>query len=148
MTNIIFPDQTETIDKIRNAIAREVDFFIPSFITCSACSLDPVNNSSTDSFCPVCSGSYFIPTYEEVPVTGYISWGFSEQLGWNRGGQIAEGDCRVQIKYTETNISLVENAEYLHVDHRKMKITKQTLRGTPTLNRILLDLQELDRKDT
>jgi hypothetical protein len=144
MTTILFPDQTETVHDIINALGREVEFFLPSYITCSACSLDPVNLTSTNSFCTVCFGKYYIPTYEEVPVTGYVSWGFSEQLGWVQGGQLAEGDCRLQLKYTETNVTLIENVEYLHVDNKKMKIRKKTLRGTPVINRILLDLQELE----
>lgn len=144
MTTIIFPDQTNTVHDIIDALGRQVDFYVPSYTTCSACSLDPVNLSSTDPFCATCEGLYYIPTYEEVPVTGYVSWGFSEHLGWVAGGQLGEGDCRLQLKYTAVMDTLIDNVEYMFVDTKKMKIRKKTLRGTPVINRILLDLQELE----
>lgn len=144
MTTIVFPDQTEMVHAIIDAVGRGVQFFLPSYTTCSACSLDPVNLTSVNPFCEVCFGKYYIPSYEEVPVTGYVSWGFSEQLGWSQGGQLAEGDCRLQVKYTVVNASLINSVEYLHVDGKKMKIRKKTFRGTPVINRVLLDLQELE----
>ena len=143
--NLTFPSDTEdTIDAIRNVIGREVTFLIASTTTCPTCSYDPVNDSSTDSFCPTCSGLWYITSYEEIPVTGFVSWGFSEHLGWVTGGQLAEGSCRVQIKNDTTNLNLVENVKYIVVDTKKMSIVHKTFRGVPTINRILLDLEEVE----
>lgn len=143
--NLTFPNDTEdVIDAIRGVIGRTVGFFLSTTTTCPTCSYDPVNDSSTDSFCPTCSGLWYIKTYTETLVTGHISWGYSENLGWVTGGQLAEGSCRVQIKNNAVNLDLVNRAEYLIVDAKKMSIVKKTLRGVPTLNRILLDLQEIE----
>lgn len=89
-----------------------------------------------------CSGIYWIPTYEVTTISGHITWGFSEQLGWVSGGQLAEGECRVQIKYTVANLGVVENAKKIFVDGKEMQIEKKTLRGVKNINRILIDLIE------
>jgi hypothetical protein len=45
---ISFPEDTEdTIDAIRDAIGREIDFVTATFSGCSTCSLDPVTDTST-----------------------------------------------------------------------------------------------------
>jgi len=146
MTIIVFPDQTDIVDKIREAIGRDVYFYRVTYTDCTAsgCGFDPVNESSINPYCPTCSGLYFIPSYQVVPVEGFVSWGYSENLGWVQGGQLAEGSCRVQIKSSVTNLDLVNNSNFLIVDNRKMSIVRKTLRGTPNVNRLLLDLQELD----
>lgn len=133
----------EVVDAIRGAIGRETTWYIISSSTpCPTCDLDPVNNTSTDSFCPTCSGNYWIPTYSGVTISGHITWGFSEQMGWVSGGQMDEGDCRVQIKYTPDNLSVVDEAIYVMVDGKKMDITKRIYRGVQSINRILVDLAE------
>jgi hypothetical protein len=63
-------------------------------------------------------------------------------MDWATGGQIYEGDCRAQIKYTVANLSLVEDAKWLVIDGKKMSIIKVIYRGVPQVNRILLDLRE------
>ena len=134
---------TEVVDAIRNAIGRSVVWYVvASSVACSACDLDPVTGNSTNSFCEFCNGNYFIPTYSGVVISGHITWNFSEQLGWVSGGQMDEGDCRVQIKYTPDNLSTINNAKYAIVDNRRMDIVKRTYRGVKNLNRILVDLSE------
>lgn len=142
--SITWPDNTVTvIDDIRGAIGRSVDFYtIASTTPCPLCNLDPITNTSTDSFCPTCSGMFWLYTYSGVSVSGHVTWGYADQMGWATGGQIYEGDCRVQVKYTVANLNLVENAKWLVVDGKKMSIVKVIYRGVPTVNRILLDLRE------
>lgn len=146
MTTIIWPNNTaEVINNIRSAIGRTVYFYIlESSEPCSLCDLDPITNTSTNSFCPVCSGEFWIRTYTSIPVSGHITWGGLDQMDWSKGGQIYTGDARLQIEYTETNLNLVNNVKWLIVDGKKMSIEKVIYRGVPVINRILLDLKEED----
>ena len=140
---ISFPEDTEeTIDAIRDAIGRDVNFVTVTLSGCSVCSLDPVTNTSTDSFCPVCSGLYWIPSYINNLVNAHVTWAGADILGWVAGGQYFDGDCRVQIKYTNTNLNLADNAEYIVVDNKIMTVKSKILRGVQNLNRIILDLIE------
>lgn len=141
---IVFPSNTEEIiDDIRGAIGRLTEWHVVASSTaCPVCELDPITNTSTDSFCVYCSGTYWIPVWEVNSISGHVTWGFSEQLGWVAGGQLAEGECRVQIKYTPENITIVDNAEKIYVDGKEMQFVKKTLRGVPEVNRILIDLKE------
>jgi hypothetical protein len=136
----------QVVDEIREAIGRNVTFhYLVSTSGCPVCSLDPVTNESTDSFCTTCSGEYWIPSYSGEAILAHVNWGFSEQLGWYTGGQQMEGDCRIQIKYTVTNIDIVDKTKWIEVDGRNMLIVKRILRGVQPLNRIILDLSEKDK---
>lgn len=141
--SIYFPTDTEdTIDAIRNAIGREVIFVNEVETDCPSCDIDPFTGNSTNPFCVTCSGVGKLITYSGASVKAHVTWGGNDQLGWVSGGQMPEGDCRVQIKYSTENINIVENADYVLVDTKKMSITKQILRGAQDLNRILLDLTQ------
>lgn len=141
---IIFPNDTvDTIDSIRDAIGRDVTFRTTiSSIACTTCSLDPVTNLSTDPFCVECEGAYWITVFSGIPVKAHITWGHSDETNWVTGGQYFEGDCRIQLKYTDENITIIDNAESVEVDGKTMDIRKRILRGVPEINRILLDLIE------
>lgn len=135
--------EVEFLDAVRNAIGREVSFhYVASSVPCSSCNLDPVNNTSTNSFCPVCSGTYWIPVNAVESVLAHITWGKSDTLSWASAGQYFEGDCRIQIKYTQANLNLINNAKYLTVDGKNMRIENKLFRGVQEINRILLDLSE------
>lgn len=145
--NITWPSafELEVVDSIRSAIGRPTDwYYVASSIECPDCSLDPITNTSTDSFCTTCSGVYYIPVYEYTQISGHITWGFSEQLGWVSGGQLAEGDCRVQIKYSDETIEIIDKTLWVEVDGKKMEIVKKTLRGVKDINRILCDLKQIE----
>ncbi len=94
------------------------------------------------TFCPVCSGLYWIPIYSGYTISGHVTWGASDSMNWYTGGQVFEGDCRVQIEYTDDIITVINNTDYVMVDGKKMDIRKTILRGVKELNRILLDLIE------
>lgn len=133
----------EVVDAIRNAIGRETNWFVvASSLPCSnpLCALDPITGTSTNSFCTICSGEYWLPVYSGVSISGHVTWGPMEQMNWATGGQYFEGDCRVQIKYTTANLDAVDKAKYVIVDGKKMQIIKRNLRGVQTINRILVDL--------
>ena len=141
---ITFPSDTkDIIDQIRTAIGREVEFrIVASSTPCPTCDLDPITNTSTDSFCQDCGGDYWIPVYSGVLLSGHVTWGHSDQARWETGGTWYDGDCRVQIEYTEANLATVDGAYEVIIDEKTMEIKKRILRGVPQINRILLDLIE------
>lgn len=144
---ISFPSDTEdTIDAIRNAIGRDVTFVTVSSIACTAsgCSLDPTTNTSTNSFCTVCSGLYWIPNLSTYEVKAHITWGNADQLNWVTGGQFFEGDCRIQVKYTPELLAEIERTDHILVDEKKFEMKSKIYRGVPEINRVLIDLVEME----
>ncbi len=141
---ITFPSDTkDTIDAIRNAIGREITFYVVMKEDCPTCTLDPITNTSTDSFCPTCSGYGYIRTTSGYSVTAHITWGHSDVLNWQSAGQMYDGDCRVQVEYIPETVAVLNlKPEYVVVDNKRMSIKKKILRGVPSINRILLDLIE------
>jgi len=141
--NISFPDDTEDIiDAIRGAIGRPVTFHSQTSISgCGTCTLDPISLRATDSFCPECGGDYYIPVLTDVVVTGHVTWKGVDLFDWQTGGQLFDGDCRVQIKHTDANLLLVTATGYVTVDGRDLSIKSKIFRGVPTSNRIIVDLE-------
>ena len=140
---ITFPTNTvETIDAIRGAIDRQVTFYIPTLTGCDTCTLNPVKNTSTDPFCSGCDGDYWITTYSGVTLSGHVTWGKADNLNWQTGGELFDGDCRVQVKLQSNTLSIVDSADYVIVDDKTLEVKTKILRGVPTLNRVLLDCIE------
>lgn len=145
---IIWPSNTvEVIDEIREVIGRNVIVDIPYTVACSACSLDPITNTSTDSFCNVCDGVYWIPTLSGMTILAHITWGPSDQLGWITGGQLLEGECRIQIKNTPDNLYAVLSGVNYYVDDKIMYKKNTVQRGVKELNRIIINLKERGNDD-
>lgn len=148
MVSITFPSSihtTDVIDKIRTAIGRPVTFTVISDTAeCSICSLDPNTGTSVDSFCPECNGEYYILTYSGVQVSGHVTWREADDLQWVTGGQLLDGDCKVQIKHTPQNLTIIDTTETVNVDGKIMEIDKKIFRGVPTINRIILLLKEVE----
>jgi len=144
---IVFPAGTEDIiDSMRNAIGRDVTFnYIESTIPCSACSLDPVTNTSDNAFCLVCSGEYWIDTISGYTIIAVVTWSPSDRPQWETGGTIAQGDCLIQVKLTDEIEEILLKTKTVVVDSRIMEIKKPLRRGVQTLNRILLSLIEKER---
>lgn len=150
MTTIVWPSNTtDIIDDIRDAIGRGVDFYtVASSTPCPVCNLDPVTNTSVDSFCPTCSGLYWIPVYAMCTITGHVTWGNMDIMRWETGGQYFDGDVRVQIKYTPQYLTIVDDAEssgFVVIDNKTMTIRSRILRGVKAINRILIDLIEKEK---
>ena len=136
---------TQQIDDIRSLIGRLVYFYTPVPSGCSTCSYDPVAETSTDSYCPECDGEYWVNTYTITAVSGHINWGPADRLNWQTAGKIFDGDCTVQIKAEDTTITLLDGAEYLMVDGRKMEEKDRTPRGVPDINRYILNCIEKEK---
>lgn len=144
---IQYVDATESkaiIDAIRNAIGRTVLFYTDTPTDCPVCSIDPVTNTSTNPYCTTCSGEGWIHHFNSVPIIGHITWAPSETLGWQSAGTFSTGDCRVQIEYTASNMATLDTTEYAIIDGRKFEVANKMYRGTPIINRILLDCVEFD----
>ena len=105
------PETKLITDAIRGAVGRLVTVVVPAVTAaCTVCSLDPVTGLSTDSFCPVCSGSYWITAYSNYTMSGHITWYPMDSLDWRTGGQIFNGDVRVQVAYTPENLAAIASA--------------------------------------
>lgn len=141
-----FPSNTRTIiDAIINQIARPVTFYIVETLSgCFSCELDPITNTSIDSYCEICSGEYWIPTFSAWTVSGHVLWG-QEQQGWVTGGLLDVGDCLVKFMHTDAAEEIVNNAKHVIVDGREMDVDKVTLRGVKEINRILVKLKEKEK---
>lgn len=143
---ITFPSDTEdTIDEIRDAIGRNVNFITVSGVACvaSGCYLDPVTNTSTNPFCVVCSGLHWIPVESTYTVKAHVTFGDADITNWSVGGQHFDGDCRVQVKLTDAITAVLDlDIERVVVDEKNFEIKSKIYRGVPELNRILIDLIE------
>jgi hypothetical protein len=148
---IAFPAGTRnTIESIINAIGRDVTFFTstPSGCTQSGCGLDPVTDTSINSFCPVCSGLYWIPVWSGTDIKAHITWKYSDEYQFNTGGTTFLGDGIVKVMYSGPYMSVINSTEYMVVDGKCADIQRVTLLGVPSINRIILDFKERSKDDT
>lgn len=134
---------TDTIDAIRNAIGRDITILVTvSGTACTACSLNPVSNLSTNPFCPVCGGTYWLNTSSGYVVNAHVAIGEID-LPWRvAGGYIQKGEALVQIKYTAENLYAVTHAVHYNVDGKLYLQDDVSYRGVPNINRIVITLKE------
>jgi len=141
------PQRDDFLDQTLNVIGRTVDiYYVVSESGCSICGLDPVSNTSTDAFCPVCSGEYWIETLGVTSPSGHVTWKYSENLSWYSAGQQVTGDCLVRLNYTSDTVAALDKVRYFVVDNRVMQVDKVNLRGAPEVNRILVTLMEKEKE--
>lgn len=152
---LAFPNGTKAvIDQIRGLIGRDITITVEegrTACTVSGCSLDPVTEFSTNSFCSGCHGEYWIPVYSGYSVSGHVRWGYADQPYHTAGGIIPEGDCKVTIELTAENLDHVKRSEYWTVDDITLYMKKFQLKGVRTTleshgsNRIAVYLKEEER---
>lgn len=148
---ISWPSNTRnTIESIIDAIGRNVTFYTATISGCTAsgCGLDPVTDTSINSFCPVCSGSYWISTMSGYNIKAHVTWKFSGQEEFHTGGSVFLGDGIVKVMYSGPYMDVINNAEYMAVDGKQVDIQRVTLLGVPSVNRIILDFKERNEDDT
>lgn len=130
---------------INTSTGREVEFFyVYSSYACPNPndSLDPITNQSTNSFCPICSGTYWIDTYSGITMSGHVTWKYDYRNEFETGGKIFIGDAQVKVMHTDDRENFIKNSvKYLVVDSKTMDIVKTTLLGNP-INRIVISLKE------
>jgi hypothetical protein len=129
--SLYWPEGTKNwMDLMRELVGRGVIITVKEGqIACTVCSLDPVTNTSTDAFCPACSGLYWIPIYSGYTVSGHVRWGFADRANWQVGGIIPEGDCKVTIEYTTANLDHVQRSYNWLVDGKTLYMEKFQLKG-------------------
>jgi hypothetical protein len=134
---------TDIINTIRNTIGRDITILVTvSGTPCPICDLNPVSNLSTDPFCPVCSGTYWLNTTSGYIVKAHVAVGRID-LPWRvAGGYLEKGEATVQIEYTDENIIAVQNAIHYEIDDKIYTENGISLRGVPTINRIVITLTE------
>jgi hypothetical protein len=143
MTITFATDTTDIIDEIREVIGRPITFnYFAGYTNCSICTLNPITGESTSPFCSGCGGTYYIPIESGYIVDAHIVWDPSNLPQYVTGGKYFEGSCLVQVKYTPELLTILDTTENVTVDGKVMEIRKQTMRGVPTINRILLELIE------
>lgn len=144
----LFPSNTrDIIEQIIDMDGRQVTFQVFTYSGCQDCNLDPISGNSTDSYCPTCSGEYWIGTVSGWDVTAHVTWGKSEEKSWETGGMLDNGDCTVKFMHTPEAEEIVHAAKYVIVDDRTMVAIPGgiILRGVPEVNRIIVKLREKER---
>lgn len=128
---------------INNSTGRDVDFFyVYSTYECPACDLDPITNTSQDSYCLVCSGVHWIDTYSGITMSGHVTWKYDYKNEFETGGRVFIGDAQVKVLHTDEREDFIKNdVKYLIVDDKTMDIVKTTLLGNP-INRIIVSIKE------
>lgn len=146
--NIIWPSGTrDTIENIINTIGRDVTFYSSTLSGCYNCSLDPVTNTSTDSFCQICSGVYWIPTWSGDAIKAHVTWKFADSEEFNTGGTVFLGDGIIKVMYSGPYMDIIDRSDYAVVDSKQVNIQRVTLLGVPSVNRIILDFKERSKED-
>lgn len=142
-----FPlNSRDYIQEMIDDIGRPVQFVeIVSVSGCYLCNYDPIAETSTDSFCPVCSGRYWIPTYSGVELQAHVTYGQVDDKTWVTGGIIDNGTVTVKVMYSGGVPDLINNSEYVIVDDRTYDVVSVDVRGVPEVNRILVKLKEKER---
>jgi hypothetical protein len=128
---------------INNSTGRDVDiFYVYSTYECPACNLDPITQTSTDSFCETCSGVYFIPVWSGIMWSGHVTWKYDFKNEFETGGRVFIGDVQTKFVYETERESILKTPKtYLVVDDITVDIIKTTQLGNP-INRLVVHCKE------
>ncbi len=143
--DIVWPEGTsQIIHDIIQEIGRDVSFYVASLSGCPDCTLDPVTNTSTDSFCPTCSGVYWLKTYTTYTTKAHVTWKYADDLEFTTGGYIFEGDGIIKIPYSGDWPSIADSSEFAVVEDKQVKLGRITLLGVPEINRVIIQFKEIE----
>ena len=147
MTLPQFPTNTrEQIEYIITHKGRPVTFYsVVSVSGCQECNLDPITQTSTDSFCPTCSGVYWIPTYSGLQLISHITYGTVDSRNWQTGGIVDDGTITAKVMYSGPHFEIINNSEYVIADDIEYDIINVDIRGVQEVNRILVKLKQKER---
>ncbi len=129
--SFVFPEGTfDQINQIRGVVGRIVTInVIEGNTACPDCTLDPITNTSTDSFCETCDGLYWTPVISGYATSGHVRWLSADQNMYTPGGIVPEGDCKVTIQHTDLNMDRVERSNTWVVDSKTLYPLKIQVRG-------------------
>lgn len=134
---------TTTEEAIRSVLADDVIInFKVTGSGCYACSLDPITNTSTDPYCNVCEGVYWLNTSSGYSTTGHVRWTRGEIPAQYTGGKLPEGDCQVTFTLASGIKYIVENSNSFIIDEKKLTLKGYTLKGKPQPNRLKVILTQ------
>lgn len=142
-----FPLNTrQFIQEMIDQIGRPVEFYnIVTVSGCPDCDYDPVAETSTDSFCPTCSGEYWIATYSGLQLDAHISYGEIDNKAWMTGGIIDNGIITAKVMHSGWIEEYINETEYVTIEDREYDIVNVDIRGVPEVNRIIIKLKEKER---
>lgn len=145
---IVFPSAAHTtavFDGFHNTIGFPILFQVPHTVASSG--INPISGDSIDSFNPANRGTGKEVVYSGITVSGRVIAKPSDRQAWRTGGIVFEGDYMLRIKYTEENLQMVYDAEYMVADGKQFERHAVYIRGIPERNRILIDTVERKRED-
>lgn len=133
--------------QIIQAVGREFTLYTKSSGTpCPQCLssgwYDPVTNSSTNSFCTICQGEYWINIPSGTILTGHVKWVIGEIPRWQPGGITPDGDCIITVLFSSGIENQVKNSLRFSVDNKDLTLKGYKLRGVKHPNRIIITLQQ------
>lgn len=139
----LIKDQIEEI--ITNSTGRDVSiFYVYSSYACPNPddSYDPINDTSTDSFCPTCSGNWWIDTYSGVTWSGHVTWKYDYKNEFETGGRVFIGDVQAKFMHSDERETILKTPKtYLVIDDITVDIVKLTQLGNP-INRVIVSCKE------
>ena len=149
--SIEFPNTKATKDAIRGAIGQSVTFVIQGDPTpCPVCSglddYDPVNESSMNSFCDVCSGLYWITADTTIDIVSHVKWKTQDQPNMGVAGVTYDCDCTITVDIDDISTSDIDKVQYVIADARKLQVYRTIYKGVPTRDRIRFVLKEWDKE--
>lgn len=145
MTTITWPSAqiTSIEEAIRSAIADTVTInFKVTGSGCYNCSLDPITNTSTNPYCDICFGTYWINTSSGYTTKGHVRWTRGEIPAQFPGGKLPEGDCLVTFTLASGLQYIVENSDSFIINSKKLTLKSYTLKGKPQPNRLKVTLTQ------
>lgn len=149
MSKITWPELevNNTVAEIISAIGREFTLYVKSSGTpCPQCLssgwYDPVTNSSTNSFCEVCEGMYWLNVPSGIILTGHVKWAVEEIPSWNPGGIVPNGDCIITVLFSSGIENNIKNSLRFTVDNKDLTLKGYKLRGVKHPNRIIITLNQ------
>jgi hypothetical protein len=142
-----FPQTKEIKDEIRNAIGVPVDFILQGQpFACSGCAVsglyDSINETSLNSFCPICSGKYWITEDDTLTITAHVRWKSGDQPDRTIGGETMDGDCWITVSSTDLTNDQVSAIKEIQVDKKQLEVYQTVYRGVPTRDRIRFTCRE------
>lgn len=129
------------IDTVRQTIGRNIDVHTRVNTPCYLCTAsgyyDSISDSSWYVTCPVCSGSFWMPTTEVTEVLARVHWVSNEGITATPGGKYYLGDAQITVDPSYTDLlRSAQTTGKVVVDGQDFQILKINPLGAPEINRV------------